>query len=260
MQATVPSACLSNMLAGTVKSGDTAEAKVEDEKLDEEVPDIDAVTSDDAIRKGLYPEPEEGQKKQEYSDGSDASLVQIWSKVYGILEGSRETCQDVVALVYLAHDAFEMGHEEADLGALASSSSSASVPESGFDPADSDPVSESVLESSLDTVLKLDGSECTDESSEGSLMSDSEVEDKEPVVGELKSELMNILVLEFKSEKDEPPSSRTPSELLNSCPILYLHLPLRSLWHLESLQPVQLQEWIFKETPAILLNASVVHC
>ncbi|KAG2355157.1 hypothetical protein BDR07DRAFT_1464661 [Suillus spraguei] len=69
----------------------------------------------------------------------------------------------------------------------------------------SDSVSESVLGSSLDTVLKLYGSEYTDESSEGSLVSDSEVEDKEPVVGELESELMDILVLEFKSEKDEFP-------------------------------------------------------
>ncbi|KAG0700069.1 hypothetical protein DFH29DRAFT_1001439 [Suillus ampliporus] len=53
-----------------VEVGDTAEAikKVEDKKDDEEVPDIDwtdtltwslvsAVTSDDTIRKGLYPEP-----------------------------------------------------------------------------------------------------------------------------------------------------------------------------------------------------------
>ncbi|KAG1765861.1 hypothetical protein EV702DRAFT_1050855 [Suillus placidus] len=42
-----------------VEVGDTVEAieKVKDEKDDEELPDIDAVTSDDTIQKGLYPEP-----------------------------------------------------------------------------------------------------------------------------------------------------------------------------------------------------------
>jgi hypothetical protein len=72
---------------------------------------------------------------------------------------------------------------------------------------------------SVFTCIKLDGSEYMDESSEGSLVSDSEVEDKEPMMGEFESELMDILVLKFRSERDKSPFLRTPSKLLNSCPV-----------------------------------------
>ncbi|KAG2739138.1 hypothetical protein P692DRAFT_20882012 [Suillus brevipes Sb2] len=84
-----------------VEVGDTAEAieKVKDERDDEEVPDIDwidtltwslvsAVTSDDTIRKGLYPEP--GANASMKNGGGTKKTEHHWALCKVLFDGHAE--------------------------------------------------------------------------------------------------------------------------------------------------------------------------
>ncbi|KAG1726412.1 uncharacterized protein EDB91DRAFT_1086769 [Suillus paluster] len=73
-----------------VEVGDTAGTieKVKDEKDDEEVPDIDAVTSDDTIRKGLYPEP--GANASTKNGGGVKKMEHHWALCKVLFDGHVE--------------------------------------------------------------------------------------------------------------------------------------------------------------------------